>query len=87
MEEDLNTLGNGRQPQYSFGEWKTTKIVWKVEDNLNWLRYGRKPQSFVKLRIISILENRRQLLYFGKQKTTSIFGKLIETGIQTYFLK
>jgi hypothetical protein len=32
IEDDLNILANGRLPQY-FGKWKTTSIVWQMEDN------------------------------------------------------
>ena len=31
MEDNLNILANGRQPQY-FGKWKTTLIFWQMED-------------------------------------------------------
>ena len=45
LEEDLNFLANGRQPQF-FGKWKTTSIFWKMEDDLNFLENGRQPQFF-----------------------------------------
>jgi hypothetical protein len=47
MEDDLNILANGRQPQH-FGKWKMTSIFWQMEDNLNILANGRKPQYFGK---------------------------------------
>jgi hypothetical protein len=74
MENDLNIVSNGRnlnisanerRPQY-FGEWKTTSIFWQMEDHLNKLKNGRQPQSFVKLKIISILKKGRRPIYFGK---------------------
>jgi hypothetical protein len=34
MEDNLNILANDRRPQY-FGKWKTTSIVWQMEDHLN----------------------------------------------------
>jgi hypothetical protein len=34
MEEDLNILANGRQPQY-FGKWKTTSIFCQMEGDIN----------------------------------------------------
>jgi hypothetical protein len=40
MEDDLNILANGRQPQY-FGKWNTTSIFWQIEENLNLLANGR----------------------------------------------
>jgi hypothetical protein len=51
MEDDLNILANGRQPQYFgkwktttiFGNWKTTAIFCQMEDDLNILEIGRRP--------------------------------------------
>jgi hypothetical protein len=40
MENILYFLVNGRRPQY-FGKWKTTLILWQMEDNLNVLANGR----------------------------------------------
>ena len=37
MEDNLNILANGRQPQY-FGKWKTTSVFWEMEDDLNILK-------------------------------------------------
>ena len=47
MEEDLNFIPNGRQPQY-FGKRKTTSIFLQVEDNLNIVTNERRPQLFGK---------------------------------------
>ena len=44
MEDDLNILENGRQPQF-FSKWKTTSIFLKLEDNLNCFENGRHPQK------------------------------------------
>ena len=33
LEDDLNFLANERQPQF-FGKWKTTSILWTMEDDL-----------------------------------------------------
>ena len=35
----------GRRPQL-FGKWKTTSIIWKMEDDLNSLENGQRPQCF-----------------------------------------
>jgi hypothetical protein len=51
MEDDLHLLEYGRQPQY-FGKWKTTRIIfpmeddlnfWKMEENLNYLENEKRP--------------------------------------------
>jgi hypothetical protein len=52
MEDNLNIMSSERQQQY-LGEWKTTLIFWKMEDDLNVLRNKRLPLSFVRLKIIS----------------------------------
>ena len=44
MADDLDILENGKRPQ-DFGNWKTTSILWKIEDNLNILIKGRKHKS------------------------------------------
>jgi hypothetical protein len=41
MEDDLNILRNGRQPQY-FDKWKMTSIFWQMEDDLSILPMGDK---------------------------------------------
>jgi hypothetical protein len=43
MEDDLNFLENGRQPK-NFGKWKTTKNIWKTDNDQNILGNGRRPQ-------------------------------------------
>ena len=55
----LQSLENGRRNQYC-GKCKTTSIIfpmegdlfiiWKMEDDLNYLENGRRPQSLVNLR-------------------------------------
>jgi hypothetical protein len=58
-EDDLNFISsNGRLPQY-FGRWKTTSILWKMEDNF---KIYQKEDTF------SIMTYK-----FSKLKTTSIF--------------
>jgi hypothetical protein len=39
MEDILNFWVNERRPQY-FGKWKTTSILWQMEDDLNILANG-----------------------------------------------
>ena len=66
-----------------FFKWKTTSILLQMEDNLNILANGRRPQYFCKWNTTSIfwqmkddlnlLANGRRPKYFGKWKTTSIF--------------
>ena len=72
---------------YQDPNWKTTSTFWQMEDDLNYLENGRRPQFFGKWKTTSIfLENgiqpqfrtqigRRPQL-FGKWKTTSIFWKM-----------
>ena len=43
MEDDLNILAIGKQPEY-FGKWKTTTIYWQMEDDYNILANGRRTQ-------------------------------------------
>ena len=38
----------GRRPQL-FGTWKTTSIIWEMEDDLNSLKNGRRNQCFWKM--------------------------------------
>ena len=65
--------------------WKTTKIVWLMEDNLNFLAYGRlnflangrQPQQ--------ILEIEDDLNFVANWKTTSTLRKL-ETEDNLKFL-
>ena len=35
----------GRRSQF-LGKWKTTSIIWKMEDDLNSLENGQRPQCF-----------------------------------------
>ena len=48
MEDDLNALENGRQPNF-FRKWKTKKKFrsWKMEDDINISVCGRKPQQII----------------------------------------
>ena len=70
MEDDLNFLANGRQPQ-SFGKWKMTINIWQSE---------RRLQYLSKLKMACIIwQNGRQPHFFGKWKTTFIIS--IEDGL------
>ena len=71
MEDDL-IFYHGRQ--FNLEKRKTTSIlcliedgIWYMEDDLNILENGRRPQYFL---------NGRRPQYFWKWKTTSIFLKL-----------
>jgi hypothetical protein len=44
MEDNLNILANGRQPQY-FGKYKTTSKFWQMEDDQIILENGRRLQN------------------------------------------
>ena len=65
-------LSNGRRPQYfgkwktisKFSKWKTTSILWQMEDDLNTLVNGRRLQNLTYV---------RRLQYFGKWMKTSTF--------------
>ena len=76
----------GRRPQL-FGTWKTTSIIWEMEDDLNSLKNGRQNQCFWKMEYnlisgtkleddLNFLANGRRPQFFGKWKTTSIFSKM-----------
>ena len=47
IEDDLNFLENGRQPQFK-GKWKTTSIFWQKEDDIIFFVTGRRPQCLYK---------------------------------------
>jgi hypothetical protein len=53
MEDYLNILANGRQPQY-LGNWRTKSVFWKMENGLNNLANRRCPQHVVKWKATSI---------------------------------
>ena len=57
----------GRRPQL-FGTWKTTSIIWEMEDDLNSLKNGRQNQSFGKWNTFSFQE--------PNWKTTSILWQM-----------
>ena len=59
-------MANVRQPQY-FSQSKVTSIIWKMEDNLNYLEDGRRPQLFEKWKTTSI---------FSKSKMTRLFWQM-----------
>ena len=44
MEDDPNSLANGKQRQY-LDKWKTTSMIWQMEDDLDILANGRRPES------------------------------------------
>ena len=44
MEDDPNSLANGKQRQY-LEKWKTTSMFWQTEDDLDILANGRRPES------------------------------------------
>jgi DICT domain-containing protein len=46
MEDDLNFFLNGRRPQFFF-KWKTTSILLKMEDNLNFFLMEEDLNIFV----------------------------------------
>ena len=47
MEDDLHFFLKWKTTQY-FGKGKTTSIFWEMEDSLNILENGRRPQYFGK---------------------------------------
>ena len=57
MEDNLNIIENGRQPQY-FWKWKTTSIFLKMEDDLNIFDNGIRPQ-YIMEEDLNISENGR----------------------------
>ena len=48
MEDDLNSLENGRRPQF-FGKMEDDLNFWNMEDDLNSLENGRQPLFFGKM--------------------------------------
>ena len=84
MEDNLNFLANGRQPQF-IHKWQTTLTVWKMEDDLNLQENGRqcnlqKMEDNLNLQKmeddLNIFANGRRPQYFSQCKTTSIFWKM-----------
>jgi hypothetical protein len=65
LEDNLNHLMNGRRP-YFFHKWKTTSIIYWLEDDLIFLEYGRQPQSLENGRQPQSLENGRKPVLFVK---------------------
>ena len=61
MEDDLNILQNGRQPQFST-KWKRTSIFYKMEDDLISFKIGIRPFFFIKME--------DELNFLTKWKTT-----------------
>ena len=60
MVDEIDIVANVRRPQY-FPQWKVTSIIWKMEDNLNYLEKGRRPQLYGKW---------KTTLIFSKSKMT-----------------
>ena len=44
MEDKINDFGKWNTTIYQEPNWKTTLTFWKMEDDLNFLENGRKPQ-------------------------------------------
>jgi hypothetical protein len=61
MEDYLNILAHGKQPQYFdkwkttsiFGKWKMTSKFWQMKDYLNIFANGRQPQYCEKWKMIA----------------------------------
>jgi hypothetical protein len=66
MEDNLNILVKRRRPQY-FGKWKTTSVLWQMDDDLNILELENN---------LNILENGRQPKYIRKLNSTLQFWQM-----------
>jgi hypothetical protein len=63
-------------------KWKTTSIFREVEDNLNFLGSGRRPQFQDMEEYLNFSGYGRQPKFFRKWKTTKVFRKGNTTSIQ-----